>query len=197
MRIVNRNTGLDSFHSEIRNEYFEWLCDIITVNQRHDSYFILAKILHEKKFYWSVPNDDDRAMDGEKLREEFVSETRCAVYEALNRPCTVLEMLIGVSRRIEDIMYNCERGDRTDRWFWEIMGNIGLDKYTDSRYAEVYGRERIDILIENWLDRKYKRNGEGGLFPLKRTKKDQRKVELWYQMSAYLIENYYMDGMIL
>ena len=33
-------------------------------------------------------------------------------------------------------------------------------------------------------------NGTGGLFPLKRPRVNQRRVEVWYQMSEYLMENY-------
>ena len=40
------------------------------------------------------------------------------------------------------------------------------------------------------VERRYKRSGEGGLFPLKNAAKDQRKVEIWYQLSSYLLENY-------
>ena len=40
------------------------------------------------------------------------------------------------------------------------------------------------------LAREYSDNGHGGLFPLKNPKKDQRKVEIWYQMTEYINENY-------
>jgi hypothetical protein len=37
--------------------------------------------------------------------------------------------------------------------------------------------------------RLYTTSGYGGLFPLEEPKEDQRKVEIWYQMMAYLGEN--------
>jgi hypothetical protein len=33
-------------------------------------------------------------------------------------------------------------------------------------------------------------NGTGGLFPLKMPKVNQRRVEIWYQMSAFIEENF-------
>ena len=129
-----------------------------------------------------------------KLREEFAEELRDEVTTALNYPCSMLEMLIGIARRMEDILFEPEEEDQTERWFWEILGNIGLDKCTDSRYGDDYGRAKIDDMIDMILSRTYKRNGQGGLFPLKRSKKNQRKVEIWYQLSAYLNENYFICG---
>ena len=53
------------------------------------------------------------------------------------------------------------------------------------------------LILNKIIDRGYSRRGVGGLFPLKYSKNDQRKVELWYQMHSYLIENYYVDGGIV
>ena len=63
--------------------------------------------------------------------------------------------------------------------------------YTD----EVYSRgewENIDEILNKFIDRTYRASGYGGLFPLRHSKEDQRKVEIWYQMAAYLIENGYV-----
>jgi hypothetical protein len=71
------------------------------------------------------------------------------------------------------------------------MGNVGLDKFTDENYLDFDGREMIEIILEKIVSRSYHRNGRGSLFPLKHHKKDMRKVELWYQMAEYFMENYY------
>ena len=39
------------------------------------------------------------------------------------------------------------------------------------------------------IDRDYDASGFGGIFPLRRPAEDQRKVELWYQAAAYILEN--------
>jgi len=181
------------------NEYYAWLCDIINVNQSDRTYWFLAKTLHRKDYYWSVPNDDNRGMDGLRLREEFAEEwinnsidSYGWVRGVLDRPCSMLEMLIGLSRRMVDILVEPGEKDQTERCFWELMENLGLDKYTDDEYFELRGTPRVNHIIDVVLDRSYKRNGKGGLFPLRIAKKDQRKIEIWYQMCAYLLENYYV-----
>jgi hypothetical protein len=39
-------------------------------------------------------------------------------------------------------------------------------------------------------NRTYSKLGKGGLFPLRSSAYDQRKVELWYQMAAFMTENH-------
>lgn len=78
-------------------------------------------------------------------------------------------------------------------WFWKILENAGLEKYTDEQFDEW----KVYQILDDIVDRRYNRNGFGGLFPLRKPKKDQRKVELWYQMCAYLVENYYTESAIL
>lgn len=184
--------------NEVINEYFQWLCDLVYINQKKESYWILAKTLYEREYYWSVPNDDNRGMDGKRLQEEFADEVGYLfTYDVIDRPCSVFEMLIALAIRVDDIMAEPGRGNRTAKWFWEILGNLGLDKYTDADFVDLHGTARVNHIINIVLERSYKKNGEGGLFPLKKPKKDQRKVEIWYQMCAYLLENYYVDGEIM
>jgi hypothetical protein len=65
-----------------------------------------------------------------------------------------------------------------------LLENIGLDSFTDNRYEEGY----VDEVVQRVVFRKYARNGHGGLFPLRHADEDQRDIEIWYQLSAYLLE---------
>ena len=42
--------------------------------------------------------------------------------------------------------------------------------------------------ISNFIERRYSRNGRGGLFTVRHCIKDMRNVEIWYQMCWYLDE---------
>lgn len=185
--------------TQIKADYFQWLCAVTKINSSAKSYWILAKDLFKKEFYWTVPNDDNRAQDGKDLRNIFADNNGYSKQERdyLDGPCSMLEMLIALSRRIEDTMADPDKGDQTVRWFWMLIKNMGLDKFTDEDYADLCGPIIVEQILDEVLDRSYKRSGKGGLFPLKSTKKDQRKVEIWYQMCAYLLENFYIDGEIV
>ena len=73
-------------------------------------------------------------------------------------------------------------GNRMGQWFWNMIVNLGLGSMSDSRFDAEY----TDNVIFRFMDRKYKRNGEGGLFTVERCKSDMRSVEIWYQMNWYL-----------
>ena len=67
-----------------------------------------------------------------------------------------------------------------------MICNLGLDKFDDKHYNSDYVYE----ILGKFVRREYDFNGRGGLFPLKNVQNDQRKVEIYYQMLAYLSENY-------
>jgi hypothetical protein len=172
---------------EERAAYFTWLCTKIYPKK---SYHFLLKTLHRREFYWTVPNDDNRAEDGKKLREEYQRDTAYILdYEALDGPCSVLEMLVALAERWEGITGCSPDENQSYVWFWLMMENCGLAGYTDARITAPNAAFEVDQIIDQVLGRTYRRNGRGGLFPLRRPKEDQRRVELWYQLNAYLLEN--------
>lgn len=197
MRIIRRISATD----EVRKEYFQWLCGLVGVSTPDHSYWLLATELHKKEFYWSVPNDDDRAADGKQLREDFFDETnyRCkdcnlrAGYnclDCLDGPCSIFEMLIALAIRMEFILSDSSREEQTAKYFWDFIRNLGLESFTDEDFFDRTGPFSLRIILEKFLERNYTSKGDGGIFPLKRPGKDQRKVDIWYQMSAYISENY-------
>jgi hypothetical protein len=174
--------------AQVHDHYFKWLCTPLLEKNKHD-YWSLLKQMDVTTFRWSVANDDNRGADGIKLRDQFIEDQDLGIYEwsiLLQRPCSVLEMIIGVAVRMEDVMY-C--GDFT-RWFWEIIDNLGMSEFTDVAYYTNSASVWIKFALDNLLSRNYQRNGQGGLFPMKGEKIDQRKVEIWYQMQAYLQERH-------
>lgn len=150
------------------------------------SFWLLAGQLHTKRFEWGVPNDDNRTEDGKDLRHEFLTLTTTGCDQLwLEQDCSMLEMLIALSRRVE-----FESAQSSYHWFWTMLENLNLRVYTDIVYDD-----EVEMIVEKAItaviDRRYRSNGNGGLFPLKRPPRDQRSVEIWYQMSSYLLENGY------
>lgn len=175
----------------IKDDYFSWLCDYISINQPDRSFYLLAKQLYKKEFYSVIPRDENRAKDGLNLRNEFLSENGFVRDFTMESPCSVFEMLIGLSDRMSFLISNDCGGKSNKEWFLELLSNLKMDIYDDQHFFD-YGDPLIDISVklDTLLERSYDRKGNGGLFPLKRSRKDQRKIEIWYQMSTYLIENY-------
>lgn len=183
----------------LREEYFSWLLGLVA--NRKPGYRKLCLFLHEKIFRWSVYNDDNRCEDGRKLRERFIAETHqdeshLEVRYFLKGDCSVLEVLIALAIRMNDLMFDLDhQEDHTSKWFMEMLHNLGIDRFTDtiSPYDRLdpVSEAKVDDILEIFMDRMYESDGRGGLFPLRRrVHKDQTKVEIWYQLMSWLDENY-------
>lgn len=186
MLLYSKEMGSREQRSRLR--YFEWLCCKVNAGpgQQYDIFAAgILRALFEKEFYWLVDMDSNRAEDGKDLRGVYEYETRRKIRSFKDEPCSCLEMLVALAHRWDyDISYDPDIGDQTAARFWEMIGNLGLDQYAFLDYDDV----RVDEKIETWLGRTYRYDGLGGLFPLNDPAKDQRKMEIWMQMQAYIIE---------
>lgn len=164
--------------------YFEWLYgQISSVKLKNPSrtYWNLFRILFKKEFIWWVPNDDNRVEDGKDLRYEFLEDAKeSATVDWLDLGCSMLELFIGLSRRLA-----FETNAEPAEWFWELLENLDLRQYND---RVIIPCDEVEAALDKVIWRTYKRNGSGGLFPLKRARQDQREVELWYQLGEYILE---------
>lgn len=166
------------------DQYLEWLYDQVIVRDRRGrgaSYWKLLKQMYSTEFRWFVPNDGNRAEDGKDLRREWLdSIDREADSRWLDLPCSFLEMLVALARRMA-----FEAEYTPYHWFWHLLENLGFQTCHDGGYSRTLVNKRMRIV----MDRMYDMTGNGGLFPLRKPSKDQRKVELWYQMSEYLLQD--------
>lgn len=170
----------------IINRYHFWLTNLVSDEHHQRSYQALLDTLGESEFIWSINNDMNRAADGIDLRARFADEHNIdyrTIQDILYGPCSVLEMMVGLACRCEDsIMGDEEYGNRTPKWFWDMVKNLDLYSMTDDEYDDEY----VHCVITALLYRTYKRDGEGGLFTVPNCKYNLRRVEIWYQMCWYL-----------
>jgi len=173
--------------------YFDWLCRIVGVDRFNVKKRYLLHDLQDKTFVWDLPNDDNRSEDGIQLRVDFESEYPGSDFDySLDGNSSVLEMMIALAIRIDGILAGLDSKRNIDVWFNEMLENLQLETYESwMDEAEIIRiRQENDRKLNIFMNRDYQRNGGGGLFPLRSAKMDQRKVELWYQMMAYLNQNY-------
>jgi len=183
--------GTDEF-----DDYFLWLGSLVDVDW--DRYSELLYILDNIEFRWSLSQDESRATEGLMLREEFASLdiVNNDWVAFIDEPCSVLEALIPLARRMNDLFTNENTGDTTRVWFWTFIEHLGLKPYTNDRLIQrLYTSDDYDIqtIVNRWLDRDFEPNGKGSIFPLSDAKGDQREVTLIYQMYNYVQENYLCD----
>lgn len=177
---------------ELKHLYFEWMyrlvCDDRYTQDPRSSHRTLLKFLHEQEFIFDAKpgNDDQRALDGIDLRYYFAEVEHHdprMVAKALDvLPCSMLEMMIALAIRCEDMMEDRDYGNRTGQWFWEMLESLGLAKMTDSCFDE---EEALDIL-DRFYRNDYDRDGRGGLFTVKNCPYDMREQEITWQMYEFL-----------
>jgi hypothetical protein len=176
----------------IDDNYIEWLYqgDIGAVRNRnpHRSFWKLARKLYSTPFTWSIRNDENRAADGIELRGEFLDAVGADIVDEswMALDASVLEVLIGIARRV-----SFESFGAPAEWFWKFLMNLGLNGYTDAVWSMAIERE-VDQIIYNFVHRQYEYDGTGSIFPLRDPEKDQRELEIWAQMSAYILEGDYI-----
>lgn len=169
--------------------YFDWLIDIVCDREQRYDYQELMRHLYTTEFYWTVPLDENRAIDGVELRvkyrEKFDNYDDYYIDKTLDDPCTVLEMLIALAARCEEeIMHDPYSDiDNTGEWFWEMINNLGLACMDDSRFSVTNFDDSMDI----FMGRKYNPDGSGGgLFLVANPRKNLKLVDIWYQMQWFL-----------
>ena len=166
--------------------YRDWLVD--KVNTVED-YTYLLRELFNIEFYSLIRYDEDRGMDGLALREEWANEV--GYRDSLDfGAANVLEVLLGIARRIEFHLFGSQYVDEWDdiRIFWDLMGNLGLhDMYGAlSRYTF----DEIDEIVTHFLNKDYKRHKKGNIFMIEEDTQNLRKLNIWTQMGLYIRERW-------
>jgi hypothetical protein len=164
----------------IEETYFNWLSAKVMPLTSYN-YQGLLLVLHRTEFFWTVLGDDNREADALKLRLDFLAELNLNRDPAwFDSPVSVLEILIVLA-----MMANFQTDIPVSDWFWKFIENLRLDGYRRVSEADV---AEIQLILQQFITRTYRPNGDGGLFPMHSAPRDQTKVELWYQFCDYVQE---------
>ena len=205
---IRRNLVRGVVHSALpplEEAYFTWLQSFVESIAQRDvnfSHTKLLRILHSTPFEFFVPNDENRALDGKFLRERFLQSGEY-VYDQywFDLDCSMLEMLIALAERADFETDPQADPGGVSGWFWLMLSNVGLDDCTDAVFREARSRSGGTTAIEGEIhttlfiinQRIYMPDGDGGLFPLSGSGRDQRSLELWVQLSDYLLAGGYVQ----
>ena len=166
---------------------------ILYTRQTRNSYFQVTQIMHGIKFKSLVPNDDNRIADADDMRQLFLKDHMGRSMDEFTifvaSEVSIFEVLITLANRAQG-MIELPRSLVFDHF----MTNLGLCEYRDwtfkvTNHMDLNTQHVIQIL-KRFNDRTYMEDGTGGgLFPMHHGGHgDQREVELWYQMGAWMKE---------
>ena len=172
--------------------YQIWLMNYI--HFRYEGYQKLVHLLWNTPFEGKLIGfDENWIANGLFLRGYFERQTGKNLGIFKDHSCTVMEVLIAISMRIEEYI-GYESASET---LWELLENLGLDKFRDKKsehpdtpdtFLTLFDSKNVRKILDIWMQRKYDKNGKGGIFPLKNTKRDQKQVEMWSQLNEYYHE---------
>lgn len=169
----------------MKDIYFSYLCDL-GLGQDVRYYEQLCKVLHDTDFQYILDMDENRIVDGLELRRAFFSENGINMEDSVNyatKPCSVLEMMIALAQRCCDtILEDGSGSDYTGEFFRLMLQNLGLLVWPDTHF----NINKVDDILETFIDRKYEPDGKGGLFYIPDCRTDLRNVEIWNQAMWYL-----------
>lgn len=141
--------------------------------------------LFNKQFFYLLPLDENRSIDGVDLRREYIYENNLSedgfVKVFPSERANLLEVILSLAIRCDQIM-STSNHPSTYFWFGKILKNIGINECTDDFYNSDFVESRLDDLI--W--RRYRPDGFGGFFYIRNAKEDLRNVDIGTQMSWYL-----------
>lgn len=175
------------------DDYFEWLCGFVNADTHSDvSYRRLLRTLFNYRFYAMVNDDDNRALECLRLRDDskLFKEDRNPFSPTPN----FFELCVILAKRLEYLADSDGMEMNVSRWFWEILENAGLDIFTDEDFDALFGVECIPAILDTIMYRKYKSDGTMGFFPCTGSERwgDFRKLPLSMQMNVY-IQCHYME----
>lgn len=156
--------------------------------ERMTRYGRLFDILHNIEFVYKLERDENRDADGVSLRDDYEIPYDYLEMddEFFDRRCSVLEMLIALAIKVDDEFIGDPAEEHPEEFFMKMIKNLGLDKFKGNRYRE----SDVIKIVNRWMRREFNRDGIGSPFPVRESRQDQRKLEIWDQMNAYLSENY-------
>ena len=159
-------------------QYLEWLIGMTVHDGAPPLNDYVYRLLYKTPFEYIIANDYNRAWEGIALRFKYLGNPSYPydreTQEWLELECSVLEMMVALSLRA-----SYQSGDEAAWWFDIFSKNLGLGS----------SPSKAKNIIRVLNKRHYNSDGYGGMFPLNYPEADQREVEIWYQLAAYILEN--------
>lgn len=167
----------------------------------------LSNVLYATDFEWSHKEDDIREKDGLELRQKYAEEMAeqhekseqemDKIAKSVHGKCSVFEVILKLCMQMDAMVNEGESGEMTPQFFELLCKNMGVWDKDDEDFdhwpkeTEAFWKARMN----DFMQRKYASDGSnGGLFPLKNAKKDQRKEGLWRQMNDWISEHLDEEG---
>lgn len=111
----------------------------------------------ELDFVWYIPEDEDRAIQALRMRDEYCYKT--GMSSPRQAPASFLEVFVSITDTLTAMLYQ----DR-ESFTKSILLNVGARSFSDDGRLPSEIHDEALIIAERVMYRTYSRNGTGGLF---------------------------------
>lgn len=182
-------------------EYFEWLVSKVTspvVPADESARAVMGALYGIRVRSLPMIDDEPRLIDGKQLRLEYEDErgaSAIALEDAANPDadlCTVLEMLVALSRRMDDIMRDpLDPSSSVPNWFWGMVSTmVGQSYYPCCYWSFPVNSATVHIVSDcalRFLGRQYDGSGHNGnIFVGLHPSVDIREMDIWTQACWFM-----------
>lgn len=122
-----------------------------------ENYSELASVWDELDFVWYIPEDEDKAVQALRMRDEYCYEM--SMPSPRQAPASFLEVFVSITDSLTSMLYQ----DR-EVFTKSILLNMGARSYSDDGRLPSEIHEEALAIAERVMYRTYGRNGSGGLF---------------------------------
>lgn len=122
-----------------------------------ENYSELASVWDELDFVWYIPEDEDKAIQALRMRDEYCYEM--SMPSPRQAPASFLEVFVCITDSLTAMLYQ----DR-EKFTKSILLNMGARSYSDDGRLPSEIHEGALEIAERVMYRTYGRNGSGGLF---------------------------------
>lgn len=186
-------------YDRLKTEYLCYLMNRVQVEaEGARGYLELCKMLQNTAFVPILYMDENRSYECRELHREFAEaydepEGTADILDGLSSEYgSMMEILVILADKMTYELSESEYEAGVGKWFAEMLENCGLLEYDNETFeSDTDGSsDYVNDILATVIFRKYGWDGEGGLFPLRYPKGDQRYEELITQMNDYIEENY-------
>lgn len=181
----------------LMTKYYQWLCEEMEIDPENSKIESVCAMMMVTPFVAELEEDKNLVESALYSRRNFVRNRsmndKRNFYRAMG-DCSVLEIMAVIVRKMSYMLLgNALASSRQGALFFELIDNLGLGWINDDAFGSDPDScsEYIEDVLSQFVGRNYAENGEdGGLFPLENPPDDMRKMGLFQQLDAYLIEKY-------
>jgi len=195
---------------KVKDSYFNYLMSLISSDEVNaaQEYYNLCLLFFETPFTVLNPMDENRVQKAEEMRDIWldnikVKDERLKLEYANDlavSPTSFLEVLVAMCVNAEDQILSAPNTAST--LFWDLVDNLveygtfgtayhkASDILTDEKWC-AFTESTMKASIKKVLTRTYHEDGKGGLFPMKKPHKNQRKLDMWACCTSYISEKYF------